>query len=153
MGKKEVTTDDVTLDASPLDLERGADNIKHVAVMLDANLDDVVAMEAFMQEKMDIFLSEPSSESESPLAEVTVNGRYMPFRRGEAYSNVPRYAVEALARSRTTRITTEKRLQPDRSEEMVPIQRHTASYPFSVMRDPSGAKGMAWLKGILSQPA
>lgn len=151
MARKETSTEDLTLDDTAVNLDKG-----EVLAVEGASANDIAKLaadESFASDMLEVVFAD-ANENESPVAEVTVNGIYHCYpRNSQAVHNVPRAAVEVLARSKFMRISTEKRLQPDRSEEMVPIAKYSACYPFTVVRDPAGAKGSAWLRGILSQPA
>lgn len=151
MARKEVTTDDIKLDEPAIDLDKGEDAIQQIEVPVCSDLSKLSEQESFMNERLEVFFAEPPSENESPLVEVTVNGRYLCYPRGRS-GLVPRYAVEVIARSKLMRVSTEKRIMSDQTESVVPVTRTSSVYPFTVTRDPSGSKGAAWLRNILSQP-
>jgi len=105
---------------------------------------------SFMQEICTVVVA-PSTEG-GALEVITpnVNGINQPIVRGKP-TKIKRKYVEALARGRT--IVYDQQVQdPTRPENIQMVERGAITYPFSVLSDPSGDKGAAWLRAILAQP-
>lgn len=150
--KEVASTDDVTLEDQTIDLDKTREvGIVEPVVLLDKPLAQLAEEERFMRDMVEVHFAEAMNENETPVIEVTVNGQYFFARRGESKA-IPRYMLEVLARSKVMRVRTERQVQPDGSETMTPRITYTPSYPFTVLSDPAGAKGVAWLKTILNQP-
>lgn len=152
MARKEVTSDDIRLDEPVINIANPDDPIKDVESVSGAELEKTASNESFYNDRITVFFAEPATESESPYVEATVNGRYFCAKRGSE-AVVPRYILEVIARSKTMRVKTERRVAKDGSEEVVPVTLTTPCYPMSVLHDPAGAKGTNWFKSILAQPA
>jgi hypothetical protein len=149
---KEVTTDDLQLDDVSVDLGRAREGGLSELEVPVGDLSSLMADEKFMHEKLTVYLADPADENDFPFAVVGVNGVPKSYRRGDSHE-MRRCEVEVLARSKIMRVKTVRRLAPDGSETMEPQVTYTPVYPFSVTRDPSGAKGVEWLKRIMAQPA
>lgn len=152
MSRKEVTSEDIKLDEPVINIANPGDPIKDVETVSGAELNKIASNESFYNDKITVFFAEPATESESPFVEATVNGKYFCAKRGSE-AVVPRYILEVIARSKTMRVRTERRVAADGSEESVPVTLTTPCYPLSVLHDPAGAKGTDWFKKILAQPA
>jgi len=116
----------------------------------ETNFVDQAELAAFMQEPVTIVVA-PSTEG-GALEVITpnVNGINQPIVRGKT-TTLKRKYVEALARCRT--IVYDQQVQdPTRPENIQMVERGAMTYPFSVIADPAGEKGAAWLKAILEQP-
>lgn len=108
---------------------------------------DKVALLAFMEEVLTVVVHDTTNPAEEDIVEVWNGGIVQRFPRGVEHK-VRRKYVEVLARAKHTRYT-QRKLPDNAGYENVP---HTAlRYPFTVVSDPSGDKGKAWLKAILQE--
>ncbi len=114
------------------------------------NLNDVMALEAFMNEPVTIHVYTDGTPGSLEVITPTVNGVNQPIIRGRDQT-VKRKYVEVLARSKVT-VYRQEVADPSHPEriQMVPITNLTA--PF-VVREDKNPKGRAWLEHILAQPA
>lgn len=114
---------------------------------------DAVDMERFMQERLSIMIDEPGDPEEPMHVEVSVNGILFTHIRGSDVVEAPRFIVGALANAKTMRVRQVKVTNPDGSMgfQEKPVIRQ--AYPFTVVHDPSGSKGNAWLRQLLANPA
>lgn len=102
---------------------------------------------AFNEEVLTVLVHDSTNPTDEPVPEVWNDGRCQRFLRGKEMQ-VKRKYVEVLARSKKT-IYTQEELPNRGGYRNVP---HTAlRYPFSVLHDPSGDRGKAWLQAILAQ--
>lgn len=108
-------------------------------------------MELFMAEELEVVLHDPANETEPEVVELRVNGHYVAAKRDSTQPvKMRRYHVAVLAQSKTARLVQESRTDPDGFKgyrEKVALR---LSYPFSVQHDPSGARGRAWLKNLVT---
>lgn len=113
-----------------------------------ASVKQALQDEAFMAQRVEVVFADPSNESEPQFIECTVNGIYFSARRGEQ-RHVPRSHLAVIARSKNHRVTQQKITLPDGSmgykEAVVP----QPMYPFSVVHDPAGARGLTWLRQVM----
>lgn len=101
---------------------------------------------AFNEEVLTVQVHETNDPLAEPLPQVIVDGRSQFFQRG-VEMHVKRKYVEVLARAKRT--TYSQVEQPGGDYKNVP---HSAlRYPFSVIHDPAGDKGRAWLKAVLAE--
>lgn len=115
---------------------------------IDAN---ALSIERFMAEELDVVLNDPASETEPQFVEIRVNGDYVIARRDSQFPvKMKRYHVAILAQSKTATLRQTKRTDHEGfqsyKEEVVLRQ----SYPFSVLHDPSGSRGAAWLRPLIT---
>lgn len=121
--------------------------LDHEPVMDPKSLDQ----EAFMQEMVEIQMSDAMDENDPQWVEVTVNGKYVRIPRGGCM-RIPRTHVAVLAQAKQLRVLQDKVTNPDGAagfRERVVVK---LSYPFSVTHDPN-PKGPAWLRQLLQNPA
>ena len=114
------------------------------------NLNEAVALEAFMNELVLIYVHTDGTSGALEVVTPTVNGINQPIIRGRN-QYVKRKYVEALAWSKITTYRQDV-ADPSRPEniQMTPLANMTA--PF-VVREDRNPKGRAWLENILAQPA
>jgi hypothetical protein len=148
-----VDIDDAVSKFSVDDTAAGRNPLQHgTPIEIEPNyIPSKLEQEKFMAEEVVVFMQEASSENEPEFVEVTVNGDYRLLRRGQE-ATIKRYHVAALARAKAARVDQKKIVNPDGSmgyEERMVIK---VSYPFSVISDPSGAKGSDWLRTLLKAP-
>lgn len=109
---------------------------------------DAVALEAFMNEPVEVFIQETNDENVGQFEYVGVEGRRQYVQRGR-WQVIRRKYVERLVRARKT--TYSQNLEP-KDETMNTVRPHSApQIPFSVRNDTP--KGQAWLEGLMSEPA
>lgn len=105
---------------------------------------------AFMEEQVTIQLHDPQDNNPEPIVPVGVNGKVLYLRRGQQHT-LPRKYIEVLARARRVNYRTEEGRAADGSMTTVLKATTTMQYPFTVIHDPSGDKGIEWLKRIMSE--
>lgn len=142
-GDKPVAIDEIHSysNSGGIDLEQ---------VIGGAATDEVMALEAFMNEVLHITIAESSDEEALPIVTLTVNGTTQPIVRGIT-TPVKRKYVEALARAKETKYR-QSLSDPSDPASIQMIPRTALAYPFSVDKDPN-PNGYAWLRDILKQPA
>lgn len=147
------STDDVTLDEGTVNLDKAKnEGLIETTVELDKPLAQLAERERFMHDMIEVYFAEPVNEDiETPVVEVTVNGRYFYAKRGDT-KTIPRYALEVLARSKLMRVKTERKVDHEGAETMVPKTIYSPCYPFQVISDPAGKNGVEWLRNIMAQP-
>jgi hypothetical protein len=147
-------SDDIKLDEVTPNLDKAKnEGLVETAVALDKPLSQLAEQEQFMNDMVEVNFAEPANpDIETPVVEITVNNKYYFARRGET-KMIPRYMLEVLARSKVMRVRTERTVDTDGAETMVPKITYTPCYPFTVISDPAGRKGVEWLRNILAQPA
>jgi hypothetical protein len=123
----------------PVEVEPFADN-------------DRFEQEKFMREPVEIHVHEAPDENAPQFVEVTVNGDYRLLHRG-ATAIVPRSHVGVLCDAKEGRLEQQKVTNNDGSMGYKERVVTKLTYPFSVIHDPSGAKGAAWLRQKLNSPA
>jgi len=105
---------------------------------------------AFMEEQVTIQLHDPQDNNPEPIVPVGVNGKVLYLQRGQQHT-LPRKYIEVLARARRVNYRTEEGRAADGSMTTVLKLTTTMQYPFTVIHDPSGDKGIEWLKRIMSE--
>jgi hypothetical protein len=107
-----------------------------------------LSYEQFMAQDMELQTMDAGSEEDNQFVEVTVNGDYRICRRGETLL-CKRYHVAVLANAKELRLQQKKVVNVDGSmgyeDKMVARQ----TYPFSVIHDPAGRRGIDWLRAEL----
>lgn len=153
--KELVNSDDITLDEVQPNLEvakdRGVEG--EVVVPVERDINKLMKVDAFYAEKVLVAFAEPQNENESPYVEANVNGYVFCHKRDMQPVEIPRIVLEYIARAKTMRVRTERKVMQDGSETMVPKISYSPDYPFTVLHDPSGKRGVEWLKTVLAQPA
>jgi hypothetical protein len=151
---EQATSDDIKLDEVTPNLDKAKnEGLVETTVPLDKPLSQLAEQEQFMNDMIEVNFAEAANpDIETPVVEITVNNKYFFARRGET-KLIPRYFLEVLARSKVMRVRTERKVAPDGSETMEPKITYTPCYPFTVISDPAGKKGIDWLRTILAQPA
>lgn len=114
------------------------------------NFNDAIALEAFMNELVLIYVHTDGTNGALEVITPTVNGVNQPIIRGRNQA-IKRKYVEVLARSKITTYRQEV-TDPSRPEniQMTPLANMTA--PF-VVREDRNPRGRAWLEALLAQPA
>jgi len=102
---------------------------------------------AFNEEILTVLVHESTDVNDDPMPGVWINGISQFFLRG-IEQNVKRKFVGALARAKKT-VYTQQRLPDNAGYRQIGHTR--LANPFQVIYDPSGAKGVAWLKDALKQ--
>lgn len=137
--------------------ERGAATgmaLEHDRIELDVEprIDPArLSLEAFMAEELEVVMHDPAAETEPDYVELRVNGDYVIVRRDSQHPvKMRRYHVAVLAQSKTSSLRQERYVDGDGFQgyrEKVVLRQ---SYPFAVMHDPSGSRGTAWLRPLVS---
>ena len=113
------------------------------------DFEDVVALEAFMNEPVEVFLYEPMREGEEHIVATWVNGVSQYIIRGRPQT-IKRKYVEVLARARKVHVSAKGFKTPDGDAKNQISIVSGLQYPFNVLSDPN-PKGPAWLKQILGE--
>lgn len=108
--------------------------------------------DAFMCQTLEVQVHDAGSEDEPQFAEITVNGDHVVARRGDI-TFMKRYHVAVLAQAKTARIRQDKKLHADGSMTYEECSVLKMTYPFSVIEDPAGRRGSAWLRPLMASPA
>jgi hypothetical protein len=149
MGIKTIDTEEVgvaQMEPKSLDEIRAHAS---TGIEVEGNLgDDEFALEAFMNELVKVRIHGSPEEGALPVISVIVNGVIQPVPR-DVEVDVKRKYVEALARAKATSYRQVTNPIDPSDIKMVPTT--VLSYPFTVTED--SAKGKAWLRKILAQPA
>lgn len=116
----------------------------------DNAFSDKMKMEAFMREKVKVYIHTTNEENVVEVFAIGVNGVEWVFRRGE-HRVIPRYVVEGLARARPVGYECKEVVNSDGVREYVYPQRSGLRYPFSVEED--SPVGKSWLSSVLRQPS
>ena len=105
--------------------------------------------ERFMHETVRIQVHETAEEDADQIFDLAVNNRRIVLRRGEI-KDVPRWAVETLARAKPATYANEEYIDRDGIRKVRYPMRQGVRYPFSVIHDPN-PKGPDWLASVLTQ--
>lgn len=132
----------VAADESPLILD---------TVSQDADLRNVAAQAAFMEQELEIEITAPATDNDPTVVILNVNSTNQPVMRGQP-QKIKRKYVEVLARMKQTSYTQSATnyMNPEISNELRP--RTAIVYPFQVLHDPH-PKGGYWLRHILAEAA
>lgn len=122
---------------------------QHFEVVDRAPSKDKLEALRFNEDILTIRVHETTDKAAHPLPEVWNDGIVQRFQRG-IEMNVKRKFVEILARCKPTGYTQQK-VQFEGIDDIINIPHTAVLYPFAVLHDPAGAKGHAWLKGILEE--
>ena len=107
-----------------------------------------LSYEQFMAQDMELQTMDAGSDEENQFVEVTVNGDYRMCRRGETLL-CKRYHVAVLANAKELRLQQKKIVNVDGSMGYEDRMTSRQTYPFSVIHDPAGRKGVEWLRSQL----
>lgn len=114
------------------------------------NVAQALQDERFMHDILEVTFAEPADENEPQFVEAGVNGEKICVLRGST-ARLKRCHVAVIAAAKQERLKQVKVTAPDGSmgyqEQMVlkPV------YPFQVLHDPAGAKGVTWLRQIMQR--
>lgn len=140
MAKKEVVAGIEILDDTPT-----IDPVSQVA-----DLRELAASEAFMNEMVEVMVHSSTDENQAPHVILNCNGTNQPILRGVP-TRVRRKYVEILARMKETKYSQVTR-NPAAPDQIDMIARHGLAYPFELMHD-DNPRGRAWLANVLAEPA
>ena len=140
MAKKEVVAGIEILDDTPT-----IDPVSQVA-----DLRELAASEAFMNEMVEVMVHSSTDENQAPHVILNCNGTNQPIMRGVP-TRVRRKYVEILARMKETKYSQVTR-NPAAPDQIDMIARHGLAYPFELMHD-DNPRGRAWLQNVLAEPA
>jgi hypothetical protein len=140
MAKKEVVAGIEILDDTPT-----IDPVSQVA-----DLRELAASEAFMNEMVEVMVHSSTDENQAPHVILNCNGTNQPIMRGVP-TRVRRKYVEILARMKETKYSQVTR-NPAAPDQIDMIARHGLAYPFELMHD-DNPRGRAWLSNVLAEPA
>ena len=107
-------------------------------------LKTAIELEAFMNEKVEIYVHADRDEGSLDVITPNVNGTNQPLVRGRN-ATVKRKYVEALARCHTIKYT-QAAADPSRPENIALIARKIPDYPFDVVTDTR--RGRDWIKQL-----
>jgi hypothetical protein len=140
MAKKEVVAGIEILDDTPT-----IDPVSQVA-----DLRELAASEAFMNEMVEVMVHSSTDENQAPHVILNCNGTNQPILRGVP-TRVRRKYVEILARMKETKYSQVTR-NPAAPDQIDMIARHGLAYPFEMLSD-ENPRGRAWLQNVLAEPA
>jgi hypothetical protein len=140
MAKKEVVAGIEIIDDTPT-----IDPVSQVA-----DLRELAASEAFMNEMVEVMVHSSTDENQAPHVILNCNGTNQPILRGVP-TRVRRKYVEILARMKETKYSQVTR-NPAAPDQIDMIARHGLAYPFELMHD-DNPRGRAWLSNVLAEPA
>jgi hypothetical protein len=140
MAKKEVVAGIEILDDTPT-----IDPVSQVA-----DLRELAASEAFMNELVEVMVHSSTDENQAPHVILNCNGTNQPILRGVP-TRVRRKYVEILARMKETKYSQVTR-NPAAPDQIDMIARHGLAYPFEMLSD-ENPRGRAWLQNVLAEPA
>lgn len=132
------------VDAATFEAGDGAIEVIETFAIPEAEL------EAFMAEKLEIIVAKDRDPNATPMVQVGVNGRMKLIHRG-VRTLIARSYVERLIRANSVAIHQDTKAVKD-PDVFNRLERTSGpDYPFSVLHDPSGAKGRAWLESVSAQ--
>ena len=140
MAKKEIVAGIEILDDTPT-----IDPVSQVA-----DLRELAASEAFLNEMVEVMVHSSTDENQAPHVILNCNGTNQPILRGVP-TRVRRKYVEILARMKETKYSQVTR-NPAAPDQIDMIARHGLAYPFELMHD-DNPRGRAWLANVLAEPA
>lgn len=152
-GRRETHTADFEQGQLPDIVMPGLDEIvnrepESIAVADGPISKDYASELAFNEEVLTIRI-EPLREKNPPkMIDVYVMGRAEWIPVGQPYK-VKRKYVDVLARCKPIGVTTQVGTTNDENPENRIVRSVSSQYPFSVIHDPSGAKGADWLTKIM----
>lgn len=129
--------------AKPLS-EIGTPDIADVEIVTNAGISDAAELEAFMQEKVEIYVHKGRGPHDLDVVVPNVGGTNQPIVRG-VWVAVKRKYVEALARAHTIRYE-QKVMDPTRPEAIQMVPKAVPDYPFDCRDD--SRRGKKWLEAI-----
>lgn len=150
-------SDDRDIVNGTLEVDHSRPDVPISALETDIDIEHVMdprkmAVEAFYAQKVTVLLQEPAADDESPVCEVTVNGHYIQVPRGIDF-DLPRSHLEVIARAKQMSLRQVRVTNPDGSigYQEKAVLRHT--YPFSIIFDPAGRRGVDWIKQLMRNPS
>ena len=124
------------------------------AVVMDteARVDPkVFDIERFMAEELEVIMHDPASEVEPEYVEIRVNGDYVCAKRDSQFPvKMRRYHVAILAQAKTASLKQKRHTDSEGFQGYQETVGLRQSYPFTVTHDPSGSRGTAWLRPLIS---
>ena len=109
---------------------------------------DLAETVLFMKETLPVYVHPSSDKSAYNMVEFTTNGEEYVFQRGRAMP-VPRYVVEAMARSVSRHVRQEKTLNPDDDNQYMDYFFTSTRFNFNVQND--SERGRRWLEWVIRQ--
>lgn len=103
----------------------------------------------FMDEPVTVLVHPSSDKNAKPYLELFVNGIRQNVARG-ANQTIKRKYVEVLARMKLTSYVTQTPIEEGEARNVITPSTGLVA-PFSVLHDPSGARGAAWLSEVLAE--
>jgi hypothetical protein len=113
------------------------------------NVKAALSEEQFMQNMLEVSFAEAGNENEHQFVEGGVNGERFCFRRGGDTVKIKRSHLAVIASAKQERLKQTKITLPDGSmgyEERMVLQ---PVYPFQVVYDPAGARGITWIRQLM----
>lgn len=105
---------------------------------------------AFMEQVVTIVVADTDDEAQQPVPVAINDGIRQAFIRGIPLE-VKRKFVEILGRCKKTGYTNVRYINEQGDESYKAVPHTTLMYPFQILQDPAGLKGMEWLKRILAE--
>lgn len=120
-----------------------------IDVMKPQDLGNVVELEKFMQEPVEVLVYEPFEAGQERVVQLAVNGRNQFVIRGVSQM-IKRKYVEVLARARKVNVSADGYKDPTGEAKNSVRISSGLQYPFQVIMD-KNPKGPSWLKQILAE--
>lgn len=131
-----------------LDYKMLVQGIPRIETTTEREFKDVEAWEKFMAELVVISVHPTTDKNAPPSVPVGNNGLIVWLPRDRKI-RIPRSYVERLAQSQELAFTTKRNPDPGADEGMVTHKTAASPFPFSVLQDPSGARGERWLRNVM----
>jgi hypothetical protein len=109
------------------------------------NLSAYVKEMAFMKQGIDVIVGESTDPNAEQIVASGVNGNYRYFTRGKVYRDVPRMFIDSLLK-RTGGVETEQYMDKQGVTQTRVNKSNAATYPISILKDPSGELGVRWFE-------
>lgn len=120
-----------------------------IDVMKPQDLGNIVELEKFMQEPVEVLVYEPFEAGQERVVQLAVNGRNQFVIRGVSQM-IKRKYVEVLARARKVNVSADGYKDPTGEAKNSVRISSGLQYPFQVIMD-KNPKGPGWLKQILAE--
>lgn len=104
---------------------------------------------AFMEEMIDITITESTNPNDQALVPLAVNGRTVWILRGEK-TRIKRYYVDLLGRARKETVVVKAARDANGDIVNRTVKTSGLSYPFQVVHDPN-PRGKAWLAKLMRE--
>ena len=119
-----------------------------IEVVAGPRWNEKAAMEAFLNEPVDVVVHETTDQNAEQIIQVACNGRNQYFMRG-VVQTVKRKFVGVLANAKRTRFSQQTYKDANGNDAIRNVPHTALAYPFDVRED-KNPNGRAWLKQLLN---